>query len=163
MIDENPASSQPTFVYVIGRTAQGLRHELQQRLAKWGLSVAEFTALSILQNRPGLSNAQLARRSLVTPQSMHLVVAELERRQLLERKTRSDHGRILRAEVTARGRDLLEAVAPTVTELEAELLASVSAEDRQTALDALMRSMETLTVIRRDQAAGDARAGSSDR
>ena len=39
---------------------------------------AEVHALSILRDRPGLSNAQLARRSYVTPQSMNEVLAALE-------------------------------------------------------------------------------------
>jgi hypothetical protein len=51
----------------------------------------------VLRARPGLSNAQLARRSLVAPQS---ILAKLERRGLVGREVDPGHGRILRATPT---------------------------------------------------------------
>jgi len=56
-----------SLAYVIGRVDHGIRREMRRRLTDHGLSVQQYTALSVLRSRPGLSNAQLARRSLVTP------------------------------------------------------------------------------------------------
>ena len=53
---------------------------MRARLAEWELSVQEYTSLSVLGARPGLSNAQLARRALVTPQSMIEILSKLESR-----------------------------------------------------------------------------------
>ena len=91
------------FVYVVGRVNQGIRRELQARLAAWGLSIAELTALSALARRPGLSNAQLARRAMVTPQSMIEILSALEARGLVRRELDPDHARILRAELPPAG------------------------------------------------------------
>ena len=44
------------------------------------LSLNQYTTLSVLDQRGGLSNAQLARRSLVSPQSMNEVLLALEQR-----------------------------------------------------------------------------------
>jgi hypothetical protein len=46
--------------YVIGRLDRALRREISALVAPHGLSVAKYTALSVLRDRPGLSNAQLA-------------------------------------------------------------------------------------------------------
>ena len=58
------------FIYAVGRFNQGIRREMRTRLKAFSLTVQEFTTLSVLAARPGFSNAQLARRALVTPQSM---------------------------------------------------------------------------------------------
>jgi DNA-binding MarR family transcriptional regulator len=142
------ASSQdelPTFVYLIGRVNQGVRRELQRRLAPHELSVAELTALSVLQHRPGLSNAQLARRSLITPQSMNDVVATLEQRGLVERRVDPSHGRILRTRLTRAGRRMLGRTDPIIEGLQAELLQDIPARDRDTVLRGLICATRRLS------------------
>ena len=65
-------------------------------------------ALMTLAHESGLSNAQLARRCFVTPQSMNEVVLELERRELLTREPDSANQRILRAHLTASGQKVID-------------------------------------------------------
>jgi DNA-binding MarR family transcriptional regulator len=139
-----PDSHDPQLVYVVGRVNQGVRRELRKRLLPWDLSVPELTALSVLRTRPGLSSAQLSRRSLTTPQSMSEVVATLERRGLVEREVDPSHGRILRMTLTPSGARLLEEVDPVVTELSDELMAGVPPEHRSIVLDGLVSCMRTL-------------------
>jgi len=98
---------QPSLIYVIGRVDQGVRRELRARLAPLALSVPDVTTLSVLRGRSGLSNAQLARRALITPQSMLEVLASLEQRGLLARRPDAANARIMRAELTPSGRRLL--------------------------------------------------------
>lgn len=141
----DPGAGTPTLVYVVGRVNQGVRRELKSRLARWDLSVPEFTALSVLEARPELSNAQLARRSIITRQSMNVVVASLERRGLISRTADPSHGRILRARVTPAGCKLLKTIAPTVTELQDEMLADVSPAHREIARSALVSCMRRLS------------------
>ena len=92
---------QPSLIYVIGRVDQGVRRELRVRLAPLALSVPDVTTLSVLRGRSGLSNAQLARRALITPQSMLEVLASLEQRGLLARRPDAANARIMRAERAA--------------------------------------------------------------
>ena len=72
--------------YLVGRADRLLRAELERRLDGHTLTLNEVTALSVLVSRPGLSNAALARRSLVTPQAMHKVVRSLEELGMVERR-----------------------------------------------------------------------------
>lgn len=79
------------LIYAIGRFETALRIELKRRLAPLDLTISEFTALSVLRARSGLSNAQLARRSLVTPQAMNQVLASLEEKGLVRRQAAPGH------------------------------------------------------------------------
>lgn len=133
-----------SLVYAVGRVNQGIRRELRQRLARWDLSVPELTALSILQRRPGLSNAQLARRTMVTPQSMIEILAALESRALVRRHVDPAHGRILRTELTAAGTKLVNATAPAIREIQDEMLVDVPAAQRQVVLQVMLKAMQRL-------------------
>jgi DNA-binding MarR family transcriptional regulator len=134
-----------TFIYMVGRVNQGIRREMRARLSQCELSVAEYTTLSVLAARPELSNAQLARRALVTPQSMIEILGQLERRGLVQRAVDPDHGRILRATLTAKGHDVLAIATPEVAALNEELFAGVPANQRRAAQAAMRAAMENLS------------------
>lgn len=132
------------LIYIVGRVDQGIRQEMRLRLAEWDLSVQEFTALAVLKRRPGLSNAQLARRSLVRPQSMNEILVKLEGRGLLRREVDPDHARILRAVLTREGLDLLAATEPAVRAIQDDLFADIHEPERQAIIDGLRTVMERL-------------------
>ncbi|HZT54359.1 MAG TPA: MarR family transcriptional regulator, partial [Gaiellaceae bacterium] len=102
-----------------------------EALRQHGLTTPQYTALSVLRARSGLSNAQLARRALITPQSMSEVVAALEAKGLVRRRSDPDHGRILRTELTERGAASLAAADGTVDEIEAQMLAELAPPERE--------------------------------
>lgn len=134
----------PSFVYLLGRVDHGVRRQLAKRVARWELSVAQFTTLSVLRARPGLSNAQLARRALCSPQAINGVLADLERRGLIQRRADPSHRRILRARLTSRGAKLIGAAEASVNELQEELLDGVSEADREVLARTLLHCMERL-------------------
>ena len=134
-----------SLAYVIGRVDHGIRREMRRRLTDYGLSVQQYTALSVLRSRPGLSNAQLARRSLVTPQSMIEILSKLERRGLVRRDVDPSHGRILRTELTPAGRELLTEVEPAMASMQAQILSDVSEPDRAILLAGMLRAMDRLS------------------
>lgn len=122
-------------IYAVGRFHTALRAVLSQSLKAHDLTVPEFTALSVLSRRSGLSNAQLARRSLVTPQAMNQVLASLEGKGLVARQQASGHGsrahhRARGATLTARGRALVRRTDRLVDEIEHESFGQLSAQDR---------------------------------
>jgi DNA-binding MarR family transcriptional regulator len=135
----------PSFIYMVGRVNQGIRREMRARLSDCELSVAEYTTLSVLEARPELSNAQLARRALVTPQSMIEILGQLERRGLVQRAVDPAHGRILRATLTRKGHEVLAIATPEVAALNEELFAGVPANQRRAAQAAMRTAMENLS------------------
>jgi DNA-binding MarR family transcriptional regulator len=127
----------PRVSYLVGRLDRLLRRRLGRALADHGLSLAEYTTLSVLSARTGLSNAQLARRSLITPQSANEVLTRLEERRLLRRVADPEHGRVRRAELTAAGRRLLAKADAAVDSVEREMLAGMTGAERKALRDAL--------------------------
>ena len=135
---------EPTLLYLVGRMDRVVRRAMGNVLTAHGLSVNQYATLSVLDRRSGLSNAQLARRALVSPQSMNEVLLTLEQRGLVGRRAHPDHGRILQARLTAKGRTLLARCDEEVHQVEARMVDSLS-EDEQAALrGALISSIRAL-------------------
>jgi DNA-binding MarR family transcriptional regulator len=127
----------PGVSYVVARLDRAIRREIEQRTRQHGLTLPQYTALSILRRQSGLSNAQLARRSYVRPQSMNQVIVQLERSGLIERQPDANHRRVLRTTLTAEGKKVLAACDRDVAEMEEVMLADLSPADR----DQLMHSL----------------------
>ena len=77
-----------------------------------------------------LSNAQLARRSYMTPQAMSEVIDALAKKGLIKRNPHPNHGRLLPATLTARGRRVLAACEDAVDEMEDVMLAGLNTRER---------------------------------
>jgi DNA-binding MarR family transcriptional regulator len=121
----------PTLSYVVGRVDRALRRQLGAGLNQIGLTIPQYTALSVLNARSGLSNAQLARRSLITPQSALKLIAALERDGLVTRAPDPDHGRILRTVLTPRGKHVLAECDQVARAVESEMLSQLSGAERE--------------------------------
>lgn len=111
-------TKEPRTSYLVARLDRLVRSQLADVLEPFDLSVPQYTLLSVIEHRPGLSNAQLARRSYITAQAMHQVVNGLEERRLIARRISPDHGRIQLTELTDKGMALLKACDEEVTHLE---------------------------------------------
>ena len=145
---------EPRLSYVIGRLERVLRRRLSAAVQPAGLSLPAYTALSVLRGQDGLSNAQLARRSLVTPQSMSEALAQLVDLGYVRRRADPSHGRIIRTELTRAGSRALERCDRAVDLVEREMLGDLDADevaDLRTALLHCSRALE------RDLAAHTAR------
>jgi DNA-binding MarR family transcriptional regulator len=135
---------EPTLLYLVGRMDRVVRRAMGNVLTAHGLSVNQFATLSVLDRRSGLSNAQLARRALVSPQSMNEVLLALEQRGLVRRRAHPDHGRILQARLTAKGRGLLARCDAEVHQVEARMVSGLSDYEQAALRDALLSSIRTL-------------------
>jgi DNA-binding MarR family transcriptional regulator len=117
-----PAHPAPRVGYLIYRVERHLRTRLDEAMAANGVTTPQYVALSILRERNGLSNAQLARWTYVTPQAMSLVLAALERRRLVRRRQDPHHRRVLRISLTARGLRILDECDRAMNVIEADML-----------------------------------------
>ena len=134
----------PRLSYVVGRLDRALRREIAALVRPFGLTVPKYTALSILRDRPGLSNAQMARRSYVTPQSMNEVLASLEADGLIVRAPAANHGRVLEVALSDRGNEVLAACDRAVTHMENAMLADLDAAGREQLREALIDCVHRL-------------------
>lgn len=107
-----------------------IRALMDDRLRSRGLTTLQYTALSVLRRRSGLSSAQLARRSFVRPQTMHQMILSLEERDLIERRRDPDNRRVLLISLTSVGRSLLCECEPLVREIEDWMLEGMPDDQR---------------------------------
>ena len=82
----------------------------------------------------------------MTPQTMQAIVANLEREGLLQRQADPAHGRILRAELTERGRRVLRAAHAAAARVEAALAASLSPDEAARLAAQLARCADDLAA-----------------
>jgi DNA-binding MarR family transcriptional regulator len=118
---------EPLTLYMVKRLELVIRARMDVALRPFGLSTVQFTALTALRARDGLSSAQLARRSFVTPQTMNEMVHSLERRGLIARRQAPDNRRVLLLTLTDSGQGLLAQCDPLVEAIEGEMLAAIPA------------------------------------
>jgi DNA-binding MarR family transcriptional regulator len=135
---------EPRLSYVIARLERALRAAINDRVKLHGITTLQYTTLSVLGARGGLSNAQLARRSYMTPQAMSEVIEALEAKGLIRRDPHPNHRRIYPAALTAKGRRVLGACDRAVDELEEQVLRDLSPTERAGLADGLMTAVRSL-------------------
>ena len=145
-VTEPEARSDQRLTYLVKRVEMALRARLEEALQPLGVTLPQYTALSLLEHREGLSSAQLARRHFVTPQAMNQLVATLERDGLIERRADTANRKILRAWLTDRGADVLASCHRLVDELEERMLAALTSAETATLRRALERSLTALAT-----------------
>jgi DNA-binding MarR family transcriptional regulator len=145
---------EPRLSYAIGRLDRVLRRRLADAVEPAGLTLPAYTALSVLQAQDGLSNAQLARRSLVTPQSMSEVLTLLVDQGYIRRRAEPGHGRVIRNELTEAGSRALERCDRAVDGVEQEMLGDLDAGEVTSLRAVLIRCGRALERDLAERAAG---------
>ena len=141
---EPSAGHSPRLTYLVKRLEMAERARMEEVLQIYGVTLHQYTAMSLLERRDGLSSAQLARRHFVTPQAMNQLVSTLERDGLIHREPDTANRKILRATLTHRGRTTLESCHAAVDELERQMLADFTPDQEQEFRAALQRSLRGL-------------------
>lgn len=117
--------------YLLGRLDHVLSRRIRDALAPYGLTTNQYTALSALAAHDHLSNAQLAERSMVSPQAANEMVKTMEARGWIAREPDATHGRIIRIHVTPVGHAVLVDCDAAVAALERAMLAGLADEERE--------------------------------
>lgn len=140
-----PQDMAPLLGYRLKIVQHALHRRMEEALKPMGLSPAQYAVLAELNVRPDQTNADLAERAFITPQSMQGVLARLETAGLVERRQDSRHGRRQLARLTAAGHTRAEAANAVVMEVENQLEAAVAPDGLQEAL-ALMKRLHDAMV-----------------
>ena len=130
--------------YVLKRLQQALRAAMDEALRQRGLTTPQYAALSALEQVPGLSNAELARRCFVTPQTMNEIVANLEAAGLVTRRRAAADGRVVQTYLAPQGQHLLADGHQAVEAIETRMGSGLSVAERHTLVDGLRRCIAAL-------------------
>jgi DNA-binding MarR family transcriptional regulator len=138
-------ATEPRISYAVARLERAIRAAIAERVRPHGLTTLQYTTLSVL-HRHGtpLSNAQLARRAYMTPQSMSEVIDALESKGLIKRNPHRNHGRLLPVALTSKGRRELAACDRAVDEMEDVMLAELSERERGAFLEMVKSAVRSL-------------------
>ncbi|MFT4068003.1 MarR family winged helix-turn-helix transcriptional regulator [Paraburkholderia sp.] len=134
------------LTYVIGSLDRILRRRMSEALAPLGLTLAQFTALSVLEANGQASNAQVAERSFITPQSANEVMNAMASRDWVSREPDPTHGRIVLLKLTDEGRAVLRECEQAVKAIEKQMLGDIGVEMS----GAVQKQLETFVRNLRD-------------
>ena len=115
--------------YLLRQAHQAFRAAAQAELGPLGLTLPQYSVLSVADAEPGLSGAELARDSMLTPQTTNEIISLLVPAGLLERRQDDGDRRLRRMFVTEAGRDLLSRARPAVHAVERRMTASLGEGD----------------------------------
>ncbi|MBY8847281.1 MarR family transcriptional regulator [Saccharothrix sp. MB29] len=128
---------EPSLLYAVKQVELAVRANLDEVLRPHGLTTSTYTALTVLERREGMTTADLARNSFVTPQAMADIITALESRGLISRRPDPDHGRRRLIDLTGPGRAALAEVAPAVAALEERMVAGLDGAARRSLRESL--------------------------
>jgi DNA-binding MarR family transcriptional regulator len=130
--------------YLLKETATALRLAMEEVLRPLGMTVTHYACLELLSQRPGLSNSDLARGAFVTRQSMNVLLQALERDGFVTRPAAAPVGRILPAQLTAKGQAQLAVATAAVRAVELRMLTDITVVERTTAFRVLRQMTQSL-------------------
>jgi DNA-binding MarR family transcriptional regulator len=148
--------------HIVGFLMKSLQHSLRQSmdeaLRRRGLelSFAHFAALYGLFVEPGITGAKLARRAMVSAQTMNSALRRLEEEGRIERRPHPDSRRADSWSLTAEGLELLEQARAVGAQVFDRMLAPLAPAETAALEDYLRRCIAAL------EGAGTARERSSD-
>ncbi|WES64160.1 MarR family transcriptional regulator [Microbacter sp. GSS18] len=122
----------PRLIYLVKQLEAVIRALLDAVLRARRITVTQYTALTVLEQHPEQSAAQLARHSFVSAQAMDGVVRALEASGLIERHRDPDNRRRLVISLTPAARSLLAEIRPDVARIETAAFGSLGPQDRAT-------------------------------
>ena len=120
------------LTYLLRQAQAATRLTLERRLADLGITPPQFAVLTMLRAYPGLSGADLARVALLTPQTVGVIIRNLERDGAIRKTPHPVHGRVLQWTLTRRGDALLDQCRRPVQALERRLIAGLGAKAQAT-------------------------------
>ena len=120
------------LAYLLRQAQAASRLTIERALAELGVTSPQFVVLTMLRAYPGLSGADLARVALLTPQTVGVIIRNLERDGAIRKTAHPIHGRVLQWTLTRRGTVLLDKCRRHVRVVERRLAAGLSAKSQAT-------------------------------
>ena len=145
---EGKRGEQGYLGYLLRQAHAAVRLKMERTLADLGVTSPQFAVLTMLNAYPGLSGADVARLTFLTPQTVGVIIRNLERDGAIEMTPHPVHGRIQQWTLTSRGATLLKACRERVIALEQRLVAGLDSK----AETAIRRWLTDVAIELQDEA-----------
>ena len=120
------------LAYLLRQAQAATRLTLERALAELAVTPPQFAVLTMLKAYPGLSGADVARVALLTPQTVGVIIRNLERNGAIRKTPHPVHGRVLQWTLTRRGATLLGECRRHVNAVERRLVAGLGTKAQAT-------------------------------
>ena len=140
MVNQEP----PQIGYLLKHTQALLRARMDEVLRPLGLTVPQYVCLHLLQGRPGISAAELARGAFVSRQAMNSLLKALLDRELVARPAEAEFGRAMPAVLTPDGAELLRRAEVEVDAVDQRMLSGLGEQEVKALGQALAACMTAL-------------------
>lgn len=117
--------------YLLRQAQASVRGAMDRTLSDLGVTSPQFAVLTMIVAYPGVSGADLARLTYLTPQTINVIVGNLERDGAIEKSAHATHGRILRLHATAKGQALLKRCRSRIADIESEIAALLGKDEER--------------------------------
>jgi DNA-binding MarR family transcriptional regulator len=131
------SGSDASLGWTVVRLAHVLARRFEAAMRPLGLTATQFGILATIAAEPGIGSGQLARRVLVTPQSVGELVTTLEAAGLVKRDRSGGRGRRAGIDLTPHGRAVLNTASHTAATLDNPAVFDLSPQEAAT-LNALL-------------------------
>jgi len=129
---------------LLRRASAAHRIAMERALAPLDVTAAQFAVLQVVVDAPGVSSAEVARIERLTPPTMSVIVANLERKSALIRRAHPKNARIQCLVATEAGLELVEKGRAQVQTLRARVAAMPA--DVAAAVDTWLRRVAAIEV-----------------
>jgi len=126
------------------RVLLGFKGRLDDELRSKNVTTSQLRFLTEVKERPGASNAQMARACYVTPQSAQAMLVRAVEHGWVVRGKNAENDRLVTARLTPAGERLLAYADGVLAKLEAEVWAGVSMADLRAMNETLERGLLNL-------------------
>ena len=156
--DPEPVEPPPSLLYAVKQVELAVRSHLDELLRPAGVTVNQYTALTVIQRGQAVTSAELARNSFVTNQSTADLVNSLERQALIKRSRDPDDRRRVLISLSRQGMAVVTEHSERVQALEQRMVASLTTPQVRALRRALNACRVALTETPVHSAEGDHRA-----
>lgn len=122
---QKKVEDEPKLSYMIARVDRIISKHLTEHLKELEITLPQFTALSVLASKRNLSNAKLAERSFIKPQSANKILQDLLVNGWIEKKPDPTHGRRILITLTESGIEKLNKCNEVVLKVEEKMLEGI--------------------------------------
>lgn len=119
------------LAYLLRQASAANRLRMERALDDLGVTLPQFFVLTMLGAYPGISGADVARLALLTPQTVSVIMNNLEKVGAIARTPHPVHGRIQTIALTDAGRTLLAGCKARATKVDEDLRAGLTPEEEQ--------------------------------
>jgi DNA-binding MarR family transcriptional regulator len=125
--------------YNARRTALIIIEAFLDRMSVYGLRPVDFSTLSLVAHNPGITSRQLCAALAILPPNLVRIVADLDKRGLLQRKPHPTDGRAIGLHLSTEGRKMMREAEATVLALEDAASSRLTVDERLTLISLLKK------------------------